>query len=96
MPVRDMPVCDVVAPSDLPGGYIFEAQLGSRKFLATVPPGGVLKNQIFTSTVGEVESIEIIVPFGAWRDGAMDCFTDGVFHSLFLNALFVPCSEFLV
>ncbi len=98
MPVRDMPVCDVVAPSDLPGGYMFEAQLGSKKFLATVPPGGVLKNQIFTSTVGEVESIEIIqiiVPLGAWRDGAMDCFTDGVFHSLFLNALFVPCSEFL-
>lgn len=91
MPVRDMPVCDVVAPSDLPGGYMFEAQLGSKKFVATVPPGGVLKNQIFTSTVGEVESIEIIVPLGAWRDGAMDCFTDGVFHSLFLNALFVPC-----
>jgi hypothetical protein len=95
-PRNELPVCEVVAPSDLPGGYMFEAQLGTKKFLATVPPGGVIKNQIFTSTVRELESIEIPVPLGAWRDGAMDCFIDGVFHSLFLNALFVPCSKFMM
>lgn len=89
------PECEVVAPGDLPGGYMFEAQIGSKKFLATVPPGGVIKNQIFTSTMRELELIEIHVPLGAWRDGAFDCFTDGVFHSLFLNALFLPCSKFI-
>lgn len=91
----EMPVCDVVAPSDLPGGYMFEAQLDGKKFLATVPPGGVIKGETFTSTMRDLETIEIPVPLGAWRDGAMDCFTDGVFHSLFLNALFVPCSKFM-
>jgi len=95
VPVAEMPVCDVVAPSDLPGGYMFEAQLDGTKFLATVPPGGVIKGETFTSTMRELETIEIPVPLGAWRDGAMDCFTDGVFHSLFLNALFVPCSKYM-
>ena len=87
----ELPVCDVVAPSDLPGGYMFEAQLGSKKFLATVPPGGVTKGQRFVSTMRELETIEIPVPLGAWRDGCRDCFSDGICHPLFLNTLFVPC-----
>jgi len=90
----ELPVCDVVAPSDLPGGYMFEAQLGSKKFLATVPPGGVTKGQRFVSTMRELETIEIPVPLGGWRDGVVDCFTDGICHPLFLNSLFVPCSKF--
>mmetsp|Transcript_57336 Transcript_57336/g.121661 ORF Transcript_57336/g.121661 Transcript_57336/m.121661 type:complete len:712 (-) Transcript_57336:221-2356(-) len=95
MPARgqreELPVCDVVAPSDLPGGYMFEAQLGSKKFLATVPPGGVTKGQRFVSTMRELETIEIPVPLGAWRDGARDCFNDGILHPLFLNTIFFPC-----
>ena len=91
----ELPVCDVVAPSDLPGGYMFEAQLGSKKFLATVPPGGVTKGQRFVSTMQELETIEIPVPLGAWRDGIKDCFNDGVCHPLFLNTLFFPCGESL-
>lgn len=90
---EELPVCDVVAPSDLPGGYMFEAQLGDRKFLATVPPGGVTKGQRFVSTMKELETIEISVPLGGWRDEACDCFSYGIFHPLFLNTIFVPCSE---
>ena len=92
----ELPVCDVVAPSDLPGGYMFEVQLGSKKFLATVPPGGVTKGQRFVSTMRELETIEIPIPLGAWRDGIKDCFSDGMCHPLFLNALFLPCSEWLL
>lgn len=87
----ELPVCDVVAPSDLPGGYMFEAQLGSKKFLATVPPGGVTKGQRFVSTMRELETIEIPVPLGAWRDSGRDCFNDGILHPLFLNTLCFPC-----
>mmetsp|Transcript_4698 Transcript_4698/g.6178 ORF Transcript_4698/g.6178 Transcript_4698/m.6178 type:complete len:622 (-) Transcript_4698:459-2324(-) len=32
----ESPVVDVVAPADLPQGYVFEAQIGDKKFLATV------------------------------------------------------------
>jgi hypothetical protein len=91
-----LPVCDVVAPSDLPGGYMFEAQLGDRKFLATVPPGGVTKGQRFVSTMKELEIIEIPVPLGGWRDETCDCCSHGIFHPLLLNTIFVPCSEFTV
>lgn len=91
----ELPVCDVVAPSDLPGGYMFEAQLGERKFLATVPPGGVNKGQRFVSTMKELETIQIPVPFGGWRDETCDCFSHGIFHPLFLNTIFVPCSKLL-
>ncbi|KAL7552234.1 hypothetical protein ACHAWF_015470 [Thalassiosira exigua] len=90
-PLDELPVCDVVAPSDLPGGYMFEAQLGSKKFLATVPPGGVSKGQRFASTMRELETIEIPVPLGGWRDGVSECCNDGVLHPLFLNTLCFPC-----
>ena len=89
-----LPLCDVVAPSDLPGGYMFEAQLGEKKFLATVPLGGVAKGQRFTSTMREFENIQIPVPLGAWRDYPTECFNDGIFHPLFCNTLFFPCSKF--
>ena len=91
---EELPVCDVVAPSDLPGGYMFEAQLGEKKFLATVPPGGVTKGQRFVSTMKELETIEIPVPLGGWRDETCDCLSHGLFHPLLLNTIFVPCSEF--
>jgi hypothetical protein len=92
---EELPVCDVVAPSDLPGGYMFEAQLGDKKFLATVPPGGVTKGQRFVSTMKELETIEIPIPLGAWRDGICECLNHGVLHPLLLNTLFVPCSEYI-
>lgn len=93
---EEEPTCDVVAPSDLPGGYMFEAKLGSRKFLATVPPGGVTKGQRFVSTMRELETIEIPVPLGAWRDPGRECCRDGACHPLFLNTMFFPCSKSLL
>ena len=93
---EELPVCDVLAPSDLPGGYMFEAQLGQKKFLATVPPGGVTKGQRFVSTMRELETIEIPVPLGAWRDDGCECFAHGICHPLFLNTIFFPCGEFFV
>ena len=92
---EELPVCDVVAPSDLPGGYMFEAQLAGTKFLATVPPGGVTKGQRFVSTMKELETIEIPVPLGGWRDQTCECLNHGVLHPLLLNTLFVPCSEYI-
>jgi Cys-rich protein (TIGR01571 family) len=89
----ELPICEVVSPSDLPGGYMFEAQLGTKKFLATVPPGGVVKDQRFVSTMRELENIQISVPLGSWRNFVMECFSDGIFHPLFCNTLFFPCSK---
>jgi hypothetical protein len=89
----EIPVCEVVAPSDLPGGYRFEAQLGAEKFLATVPPGGVARGQQFVSAMRELENIQISVPLGSWRDNATECFNGGIFHPLFCNTLFFPCGK---
>ena len=85
--------CEVVAPSDLPGGYMFEAQLGSKKFLATVPSGGVIKGQQFVSTMKELEMIEIPVTMGGWKDDLCDCFDIGICHPLLLNGIFFPCGK---
>ena len=85
--------CDVVAPSDLPGGYMFEAQLGSKKFLATVPSGGVTKGQNFISTMRELDRIEIPITMGGWKDDLCDFFSAGICHPLLLNGIFFPCSK---
>jgi hypothetical protein len=89
----ELPICDVVAPSDLPGGYMFEAQLGTTKFLATVPPGGVVRGQRFVSPMRMLETIQISVPLGSWRDSAAECFNNGIFHPLFCNTIFFPCGK---
>jgi len=92
--VSGISTCEVVAPSDLPGGYMFEAQLGSKKFLATVPSGGVTKGQQFVSTMKELETIEIPVTMGGWKDDLFECFNAGICHPLLLNGIFFPCSKF--
>ena len=84
-PRAKLPVCNVVAPSNLPGGYMFEAQLGARKFLATVPPGGAAKGQRFASAKRDLETIEILVPLSAWRDCGRHCLASGLLHPLFLH-----------
>jgi hypothetical protein len=72
---------------------MFEAQLGTTKFLATVPPGGVVRGQRFVSPMRMLETIQISVPLGSWRDGAVECFNDGIFHPLFCNTIFFPCGQ---
>ena len=90
------PTCEVVAPSDLPGGYMFEAEFGSKKFVATVPGGGVTKGQKFLSTMQELETIEIPVTMGGWNSDVWSCFRAGFFHPLLWNGIFFPCSKFFV
>ena len=80
----------VIAPANLPGGYRFEAQLDDRKFLATVPPGGVVKGQTFLTEYRDLDKVVMSVPVGKWRDGICGCFNAGVCHPFFLTTLFCP------
>lgn len=84
------PMVDVIAPADLPAGYTFEAQIGSKRFLATVPPGGVRGGNRFSCPLKSLDRVEIRCPTGSWRDGLFSVFKYGVFHPLVLNALCVP------
>jgi Cys-rich protein (TIGR01571 family) len=87
---RDMrlPMVDVVAPADLPGGYQFEAEIDNKYFLATVPAGGVRKGQTFSCHMREMKESDI--PLGRWRDGLFDCFRYGVTHPMLLNSVICP------
>jgi Cys-rich protein (TIGR01571 family) len=87
---RDMelPMVDVVAPADLPGGYQFEAEIGNKYFLATVPAGGVRKGQTFSCHMREMKESDI--PLGRWRDGLFDCFRYGFTHPMLLNSVICP------
>ena len=84
------PMVAVIAPADLPAGYTFEAQMGSKRFLATVPPGGVGRGNRFSCPLKSLDRVEIQCPTGSWRDGLFSVFKFGVFHPLVLNALLVP------
>jgi len=81
---------DVVAPVDLPDGYTFEARMGEKRFMATVPPGGVRQGQTFQCPMREVEKTEFDIPERHWRDGMCDIFSEGIFHPFLCNALFCP------
>lgn len=85
---NELPIVDVVAPSDLPGGYQFEAELNDRRFLATVPDGGIRKGQTFYCYMEERNDDEI--PIGRWRDGPFDCFRHGLNHPMLLNSIICP------
>lgn len=80
----------VIAPANLPGGYRFEAQLDDRKFLATVPPGGVVKGQTFLTEYRDLDRIVMSVPVGKWRDGICDCFAAGICHPMLLTTFICP------
>jgi len=81
---------DVVAPVDLPDGYTFEARMGEKRFMATVPPGGVSQGQTFQCPMKEVEKTEFDIPERHWRDGICDLFSEGICHPFLCNALFCP------
>jgi len=84
----ELPIVDVVAPSDLPGGYQFEAELNGKRFLATVPDGGIRKGQTFYCYMKETN--EEGIPVGRWRDGPFDCFKYGIRHPMLLLSFFCP------
>ena len=66
-------LCRVIAPSTLPEGTMFEAEVDAIKFLVTVPMGGVTKGVSFTvpypttvhSSVEAMPVVQQIVPFAA-------------------------------
>ena len=82
---KEKPIVDVVAPSDLPGGYQFEAELNGKRFLATVPAGGVQKGKTFYCYMEETNDAGILV--GRWRDRPIDCFKHGIYHPMLLNSI---------
>lgn len=85
---NELPIVDVVAPSDLPGGYQFEAEINDKRFLATVPNGGIRKGQTFYCYM-KVTNDEGI-PVGRWRDRPFDCFKYGFRHPMLLLSFLCP------
>lgn len=85
---NELPIVDVVAPSDLPGDYQFEAELNGKRFIATVPNGGVQKGQTFFCYMEE--STNDGIPIGRWRDTPFDCFKNGINHSMLLKSTLCP------
>lgn len=88
--LEGVPLVDVVAPADLPGGYHFEAEIEGRRFLATVPAGGVQKGETFSSYMRDLEKVGSDIPVGRWRDGLFDCCSIGCCHPVICNALCCP------
>ena len=87
---------DVVAPVDLPDGYTFEARMGEKRFMATVPPGGVMQGQTFQCPMKEVEKTEFAIPERHWKDGMCDFLSEGICHPFFCNSLFCPLGTFSI
>ncbi|CAB9516026.1 expressed unknown protein [Seminavis robusta] len=88
--LEGVPMVDVVAPADLPGGYHFEAEIEGRRFLATVPAGGVQKGETFSCYMRDLEKVGSDIPVGRWRDGLFDCCSIGCCHPVICNGLFCP------
>lgn len=84
----ELPIVDVVAPADLPGGYQFEAELNGKRFLATVPHGGVQKGRTFYCYMIPTDDSKILE--GAWKDSPLDMFKFGYKHPMALNSLLCP------
>ena len=59
---------------------MFEVQLGARKFIAMVPPGGASKGQRFASTMRGLKTIEIPAPLCTWRDHGRHFLAKGLLH----------------
>ncbi|KAL7441455.1 hypothetical protein ACHAXM_011502 [Skeletonema potamos] len=77
----------IVAPSTLPEGYVFDAEVGpsghKRTVTVEVPPGGVVEGQIFLAALppdfGD-NLPQVNIPTGRWKDGLFDVFNEGFFH----------------
>lgn len=69
---------------------MFEAEIDNKRFLATVPDGGVKNGQTFTSTMRDIKKKNIGIPTGRWRDGLMDVFKHGKTHPLVVYSFVCP------
>mmetsp|Transcript_11377 Transcript_11377/g.19484 ORF Transcript_11377/g.19484 Transcript_11377/m.19484 type:complete len:264 (-) Transcript_11377:165-956(-) len=77
----------IVAPSTLPEGYVFDAEVGPPGYRKTVtvevPPGGVVEGQVFLADLPEDfgdNLPQVNIPTGQWKDGLFDIFSAGFFH----------------
>jgi Cys-rich protein (TIGR01571 family) len=84
------PMVDVIAPANLPGGYHFEAEIQGRRFLATVPAGGVHKGETFSCVMRDLETVGVGTPVGRWRDRLCDCGIYGLCHALVCMTILCP------
>lgn len=89
-PDYNIPMVDVVAPADLPGGYNFEAEIEGQRFLATVPAGGVKEGETFTCYMRQLDSMAIDIPIGYWRDGVLGFCAYGCCHPVAWNSILCP------
>lgn len=85
---KDLPIVDVVAPSDLPGGYKFEAELNGKRFMATVPIGGVKQGKTFYCYMEPTDDAKIHE--GGWKDSPIDLFKYGYKHPMVLTSILCP------
>jgi Cys-rich protein (TIGR01571 family) len=79
---------EVVAPTDMRGGYRFQVHDGTQNLWVEVPSEGVTAGQRFnarvvTSTAADPHNI----PTGRWRDDLCDCLSLGCCHAHFCMGL---------
>jgi len=72
------PSIQVVAPSNLPGGYTFQTKYDGIPYDVDVPPGGVKEGDVFEHTFPALGSVRA----GEWRDGLFECFRHGICHPM--------------
>lgn len=94
--LQGLPMVDVVAPSNLPEGYTFEAEIDNKRFIATVPAGGVRKGKTFTCYMRDLEKVDSDIPVGRWRDGLFDFFAHGKSHPMVLNSILCPLGTYTI
>lgn len=93
--IQNVPMVDVVAPSNLPEGYTFEAEINNRRFLAMVPAGGVRKGQAFSCYMRDIDKVADI-PIGKWRDTLFSLREHGIFHPMLLTSFACPIRKLRV
>lgn len=92
----------VVAPSNLEGGFNFQATVDGTTFVVTVPPDGVRQGEtiniphpsapplvIDAETIPD-ENVSSSVPYGKWKDGLLSCCAFGCCHPSLCCALYFP------
>jgi len=77
----------IIAPSSLPEGYQFEAEVGSpgakKTINVEVPEGGVFEGQVFLINLPDDYAVgepRVNIPTGQWKDGTFDMLKAGVCH----------------
>ena len=88
----------VVAPTDLPEGYTFDAQVDEdpeKTFTAAVPAGGVKQGDSFLAPIPAhwASKPRIQSPTGRWKDGLFDFCSLGCMHPHFCCSLFCTQSK---